>query len=82
MSGCCFPGARQCSAQSKRTGERCRAPAVNGWHVCRFHGAHGGQPRGEAHSNYRHGLHTIEAKARRAAIRELLASSADVLRTI
>ena len=35
---CCLPNARQCSASSKRTGCRCRAPAMTGRTVCRFHG--------------------------------------------
>lgn len=29
---------RQCRAKSKRTGLRCRAPAIRGMKVCRFHG--------------------------------------------
>ena len=33
----------QCTAHSKRTGERCKAPAVTGHPVCRMHGA--GSPR-------------------------------------
>lgn len=38
-----FPG-RQCTATSKRTGERCRGPAVRGRNVCRMHGGHAGRP--------------------------------------
>jgi hypothetical protein len=37
-----FQIAPRCSATSKRTRERCKAPAVTGWTVCRFHGARGG----------------------------------------
>src|SRR5947209_1661620 len=33
-----FKKAPPCSATSKRTRERCKAPAVRGWTVCRFHG--------------------------------------------
>ena len=29
---------RQCRANSKRTGLQCRAPAMRGMEVCRFHG--------------------------------------------
>jgi len=29
---------RQCRAKSKRTGLQCRAPAMRGMEVCRFHG--------------------------------------------
>ncbi len=53
----------RCHAQSKRTKEPCRAPAVRGWAVCRFHGAGGGGPRGERNGNYRHGRFTCEAIA-------------------
>jgi len=52
--------APRCTAQSKRTGERCKGPAVTGWHVCRFHGARGGAPRGERHGNWKHGLRSKE----------------------
>ena len=31
---------RQCTATSKSTGRRCENPAVNGFDVCRLHGAH------------------------------------------
>ena len=50
--------APKCCATSKRTGGRCKAPAVRGWRVCRMHGAGGGQPAGKEHPNYRHGLRT------------------------
>ncbi len=70
--GCCFPLARQCSATSKRTGNRCRAPAVTGWNVCRFHGARGGAPKGIANGAYRHGLYTAKAVDERSRLRELL----------
>ena len=50
--------APRCTARSKRTGERCRGPAVKGWTVCRMHGARGGAPRGAGHGNYRHGGRT------------------------
>lgn len=42
-----------------------QAPAVRGWTVCRFHGAHGRAPKGKGNGAYRHGLHTrqtIEAR--------------------
>jgi hypothetical protein len=42
-----FQKAPRCSATSKRTRERCKAPAVRGWTVCRFHGARGGGPTGK-----------------------------------
>ena len=42
----------------KRSGQRCRAPAVRGWQVCRMHGARGGAPHGNRNGNYKHGGRT------------------------
>jgi hypothetical protein len=53
--------ALRCKAKSKRTGKRCGAPAVRGYHVCRMHGAKGGAPTGKRNGNYRHGTRTKEA---------------------
>jgi hypothetical protein len=39
--------APRCSARSKRSGKRCRAPAVRGCSVCQMHGAFGGAPSGK-----------------------------------
>src|SRR5688572_6248046 len=72
MNGCIFPNAKQCLATSKRTGCQCRAPAVKGWNVCRFHGARGGAPMGTANGRYLHGNRTIRARAERAYVRELI----------
>jgi len=33
---------------------------LNGWTVCRFHGARGGAPEGKRNGNYRHGGRTKE----------------------
>src|SRR2546430_2166039 len=38
--------------------EPCKAPAVRGWTVCRFHGARGGGPRGKRNGMFKHGLYT------------------------
>jgi hypothetical protein len=57
--------APRCTAKSKRTGQRCRAPAVKGWKVCRMHGARGGAPEGEKNGNYKHGARTKEMIALR-----------------
>ena len=65
----------RCTARSKRTGERCRAPAVTGWSVCRFHGARGGGPKGPRNGNYKHGLFTAEAVHMRRTISELVKAS-------
>ena len=52
--------APRCSARSKRSKERCRAPAVRGYRVCRMHGARGGAPSDKRNGNYRHGGRTKE----------------------
>lgn len=63
---------RRCSATSKRTGCRCRAPAMTGWSVCRFHGARGGAPKGPANGRYRHGAMTGAAIAERRLLAALM----------
>ena len=50
--------APRCIAKTKRTGKRCRAPAVRGYRVCRMHGARGGAPEGERNGNFKHGART------------------------
>ncbi len=74
-----FQKAPRCSATSKRTGKPCRAPAVNGWTVCRFHGARGGAPKGAQNGSYKHGLYTKTAVEERRVIRELLRRSSEAL---
>ena len=61
-----IPRSPRCSATSKRTRKPCMAPAVNGWTVCRHHGARGGGPKGKRNGMYRHGL-VHERGHRRAA---------------
>jgi hypothetical protein len=70
-----FQKAPRCSANSKRARERCKAPAVRGWTVCRFHGARGGAPKGKANGAYKHGLHTKEAGEERRLLSDLLRQS-------
>jgi hypothetical protein len=41
-------------------GEECPYQALNGWTVCRFHGARGGAPEGKRNGNYRHGARSRE----------------------
>jgi hypothetical protein len=55
--------APRCRAKSKRTGLPCRSPAVNGYRVCRMHGAGGGAPEGKRNGNFRHGGRTKKAIA-------------------
>jgi hypothetical protein len=66
-----FQKAPRCLATSKRTRERCQAPAVRGWAVCRFHGARGGAPEGKANGAYKHGFHTKEAREERRLLSDL-----------
>jgi len=70
-----FQKAPRCLATSKRTRERCQAPAVRGWAVRRFHGARGGAPEGEANGAYKNGLHTKEAREERRLLSDLLRQS-------
>ena len=70
-----FESAPRCSATSKRTRAPCKAPAVRGWSVCRFHGARGGAPKGPANGAYRHGMQTNEAVSSRRNIRVLIAEA-------
>ena len=67
-----FQMSPRCSATSKRTKQPCMAPAMNGWTVCRFHGARGGAPKGLRNGMFRHGIYTNEAIAERRSISELL----------
>jgi hypothetical protein len=53
--------APRCKAKSKRTGLPCRSTAVNGYRVCRMHGAGGGAPEGKENGNFKHGGCTKEA---------------------
>ena len=74
-----FQKAARCAATSKRTRERCKAPAVRGWTVCRFHGARGGAPKGKANGAYKHGLYTREAQAECRFLSELVRQSGKML---
>ena len=64
--------APRCSARSKRSGSRCRAPAKKGWTVCRFHGAGGGAPTGRDNGRWRGGGWSKEALARRRELASLI----------
>jgi hypothetical protein len=50
----------QCTAKSKRSGQRCRNYACRGRSTCRMHG--GRCKRGEDHPNYAHGRYSKEMK--------------------
>ena len=49
-----FNDAKRCIAKAKRSGERCKNPAVKGYTVCRVHGANlknpGGAPKKNLHA--------------------------------
>jgi hypothetical protein len=64
--------APRCKATSKRTGMPCRAPAMKGWPVCRFHGARGGAPKGAANGRFKHGKFTCEAVQQRRLLSALV----------
>ncbi|SPJ31477.1 hypothetical protein TRM7615_05020 [Falsiruegeria mediterranea M17] len=66
---CKAHAAPRCTAKSKRTGERCKGPAVKGWNVCRFHGARG---PGKANPAYKHGMRTRKWQEMRKAINDLV----------
>jgi hypothetical protein len=74
--------APRCSAKSKRTGERCKGPAVTGWRVCRFHGAGGGHPPGKDHPSWRHGMRSREWIATRAEINDLVREAREIERMV
>ena len=63
--------APRCRATSKRSRLPCKAPAVRGWRVCRFHGAGGGQPKGSAHPMYKHGLRSQKFVAMRKLVSQM-----------
>ena len=77
-----FQRSSRCTATSKRTREPCRAPAVTGWTVCRFHGARGGAPTGKRNGIYRHGGQTKGALALRRQISDLQQEAGDLLRRL
>lgn len=74
--------APRCTATSKRTGERCKGPAIKGWRVCRFHGAGGGHAAGKNHPSYRHGIRSREWIEARREINELVREARDIERLI
>lgn len=63
--------APRCTANSKRSGKRCKAPAVRGWSVCRMHGAGGGHKSGSVHPTWRHGGRSSGAVQERKAVNEM-----------
>ncbi len=74
--------APRCTATSKRTGERCKGPAVKGWPVCRFHGAGGGHGPGKANPAYRHGMRSLEWIEAMAELNELVRETREIERML
>ena len=74
--------APRCTATSKRSGERCKGPAVKGWHVCRFHGARGGHRPGKGHPSFRHGMRAQEWINERRMLTELVREAREIERLI
>lgn len=70
-----FQRSPRCTATSKRTKQRCGAPAERGKCVCRFHGARAGAPKGTANGAYKHGFFTNEAIEERRLVSALLSTS-------
>jgi hypothetical protein len=77
-----FQKSPRCTATSKRTKLPCQAPAVNGWAVCRVHGARGGAPKGKRNGMYRHGLYTEQAVALNSRLSDLQRESRALLRRL
>jgi hypothetical protein len=74
--------APRCTAKSKRTGKRCKGPAVRGWAVCRFHGAGGGHRAGRSHPTWKHGLRAQEWIEMRKEIPELVRMEREIERLV
>ena len=70
--------APRCTAKSKRSGQRCKGPAVCGWTVCRMHGAGGGHSGGKANPAYKHGMRGQEWERMRKAINDLVRMERDI----
>jgi hypothetical protein len=70
--------ATRCNAHSKRTGQPCRAPAMLGWRVCRFHGAGGGHKAGPSHPSWKHGMRSQEWVEMRQLVNELARETREI----
>jgi uncharacterized protein YjcR len=73
--------ALRCHARSKRSGLKCRAPAVRGYSVCRMHGAGGGAPRGNQNA-LKHGAHSAETIALMKEVHSLASIARETLAKI
>lgn len=74
-------GAKQCTANSKRTGLPCNNPAAYGCRSCKVHGARRAESikRGKDHPNFVHGRRTLEAQAEQSATSRRLQQLEDAM---
>ena len=70
--------ARRCSVKSKRTGLPCKDPAVQGWNVCRMHGARGGHRESKSNPAFRYGVRSKRFNEARAFVSSLQRIDDDV----
>ena len=70
--------APRCTATSKRTGVRCKGPAVRGARVCRSHGAGGGHRPGRAHPSWKHGMRAREWLDERRMLNDLVREAREI----
>ena len=78
-------GCIQCSAKSKRSGDRCRAPAVSGKSVCRMHGGKSIGPRtpeGKAALAARFLVHGTQTRRLRSLHREYMGEIKQIFRRL
>lgn len=68
---------RQCTATSKRSGERCKGRAVNGSEVCYMHG--GKTPKGAASPHFKTGKYSTALPQRMLAAYEAASSDPELL---
>jgi uncharacterized protein YjcR len=73
--------ASRCRAKSKRSGLKCRAPAVRGSKVCRMHGAASGAPKGNRNA-LKHGDFTAETLALKRQISALARMAREAMAAI
>lgn len=72
--------APRCAAKCKRTGERCRGPAMRGKRVCRSHGGKGGARKGNRNA-LKHGRRSRGAIAEAREATTVLRSLRDLVAT-
>ncbi len=74
--------APRCTATAKSTRATCKAPAVNGWSVCRMHGARGGAPTGSANGRWAGGGRTQDLERLRRAVASVARLARDLANTV